>query len=83
MKICRLGGIVTLVCSIAAVTPLAFAADRDLVLKGDFTYALRVRLNGIEKNSNCILFGGSNYFFTLSYNNLNFVAYKKHRRVTI
>ena len=45
-----------------------------LALKGDFTWALWVRTNGIEKSPNCILFGTSQYFFSLG-GYLNLVLY--------
>jgi hypothetical protein len=45
-----------------------------LALKGDFSFALWVRLNGIEKTPDCILFGTSQYFFSLG-GYLNLVLY--------
>ncbi len=54
------------------------AADDSLKLKGDFTYALWMRLNAVEKHGSCTVFGTSQHFFSLSgYTNLVFVAYKR------
>ena len=49
------------------------AKSDSLKLKGDFTYALWVRQNAIEKSANCPLFGGPFYGFSVSaYTNLTF-----------
>ena len=49
-----------------------------LKLKGDFTYALWVRLNEIEKHADCSILGNTQHFFSLSsYINLIFVSYKQ------
>ena len=51
------------------------AKSDSLKLKGDFTYALWVRQNAIEKSANCPLFGGPFYGFSVSaYTNLTFSA---------
>lgn len=54
------------------------AKSDSLKLKGDFTYALWVRQNAIEKSANCVLFQGPFYQFgTSAYTNLIFVAYSQ------
>ena len=50
------------------------AKGDSLALKGDCTFALRVRLNALELNGNCILFRTSQYFFGLG-GYLNLVLY--------
>jgi len=50
------------------------ARGDSLSLRGDFTFALWIRLNGIEKNPNCIVFRTSQYSFGLG-GYLNLVLY--------
>jgi len=54
------------------------AKGDSLKLKGDFTYAIWVRLNGIEKQAACSILGNTQHFLSLgSYINLVFVSYKR------
>ncbi len=54
------------------------ATGDSLQLKGDFTCALWVRLNDIEKHTNCIIFRTSQYNFSLAgYVNLGLIGYSK------